>query len=162
MDILYLYDFVNIDILEIEKEKQIKANININEKDNELIFSNPLKLDLTINRKGFKFHFNGNIETDLILQCDRCLDKFFYTICADFNFLFIYNEDKLEYINGSNLILKNLIFGEIYLNIPYKKLCKLECKGLCPICGENLNKIKCNCKTDDKINPFYKLKALYN
>ena len=50
--------------------------------------------------------------------------------------------------------------GQIYLNIPIKKLCSYECKGLCPVCGTNLNLTKCNCENQFNENPFAKLKEL--
>ena len=32
-------------------------------------------------------------------------------------------------------------------------LCKEECKGLCPVCGADLNKKKCRCKRPE--NPVW-------
>jgi uncharacterized protein len=163
MDILYLYDFTEIELLDIENEKQIKANINITFfGKEELKFKEPLKFDLTISRKGYKFLFNGNIEASITLQCDRCLEEFEYSINTKFNFMYISNEDTMEYISGSVLNLKDLIFGEVYLNIPFKKLCKIDCKGLCSQCGENLNNSKCKCRAVNVNSPFAKLKTIYN
>ncbi len=161
MDTIYLFEFEELELLDIDREKKIIANIKISENE-ELKFNEPLKFDLTITRKGYKFLFNGNICTSLILQCDRCLEEYFSAINTDFNFLYILNEDVIEYISGSILNLKDLIFGEIYLNIPFKKLCKTNCKGLCAQCGTNLNFANCDCTTDDSMNPFAKLKTIFN
>ena len=57
------------------------------------------------------------------------------------------NEDTDDY-----LIMKNdsvdidTPLGEaILLSFPITFLCKEDCKGLCPMCGEDLNEGECNC-----------------
>ncbi len=37
----------------------------------------------------------------------------------------------------------------LFCNLPYKVLCKDGCKGLCPMCGENLNTGSCRCKNEN-------------
>ncbi|MGB9809870.1 MAG: YceD family protein, partial [Caldanaerobacter sp.] len=37
----------------------------------------------------------------------------------------------------------------VILSLPMKFLCKEDCKGLCPICGTNLNYGSCSCKRED-------------
>ena len=51
----------------------------------------------------------------------------------------------------------------ILLSIPLKPLCREECKGLCPVCGKNLNEGECEHvkKKEEEIDPRWeKLKAL--
>ncbi|RKY75804.1 DUF177 domain-containing protein, partial [candidate division KSB1 bacterium] len=38
------------------------------------------------------------------------------------------------------------------LEVPAKKLCMEDCKGLCPVCGKNLNTGSCSC-VKDEIDP---------
>lgn len=48
----------------------------------------------------------------------------------------------------------------VYLSMPMKALCKGDCKGICPMCGINLNTGKCECN-DFVIDPrLEKLKTL--
>ena len=55
---------------------------------------------------------------------------------------------------------------EIILNLSTRVLYKPECKGLCQVCGTNLNEKNCDCdklQTSDNItpnNPFSVLKNL--
>jgi uncharacterized protein len=37
---------------------------------------------------------------------------------------------------------------QFYLALPMKPLCVDACKGLCPVCGRNLNRETCDCKSD--------------
>ena len=56
----------------------------------------------------------------------------------------------LSCILDDKYILRNIIFSreEIILGYPVKFLCKIDCLGLCPKCGQNLNEKKCDCKND--------------
>lgn len=161
MEKLILYRFLEYDLFEIEDEIGIRGEISSEfTENNELIFLSPLQFLLNISKKGSKFLFEVSINTLLQLICDRCLEKFEFQINTKYNFLFIHGKDKIEYINGKMLNIKDLIMGDIYLNIPYKKLCNIECKGLCPVCGTNLNIAHCNCKTENVLSPFSKLQTL--
>lgn len=48
---------------------------------------------------------------------------------------------------GENVIeLTEDIREAILLDYPIKPLCKPDCRGICPLCGANLNEEKCGCK----------------
>jgi len=48
----------------------------------------------------------------------------------------------------------------VILSVPMKPLCKEDCKGLCPVCGANLNYEDCG-HTQEKVDPrLLKLKEL--
>ena len=55
------------------------------------------------------------------------------------------NLDETEYISGYDLDVDRLIYEEILLGFPTKVLCDEECKGLCKVCGHNLNEGECGC-----------------
>ena len=48
----------------------------------------------------------------------------------------------------------------IELEKPIKSLCSNDCKGICPSCGFDLNRIDCNCNNDSSTNELSKLKNL--
>ena len=37
---------------------------------------------------------------------------------------------------------------DILLAFPSRCLCRAECKGLCPDCGQNLNARECDCRSE--------------
>lgn len=51
-----------------------------------------------------------------------------------------------------------LVDQAIILSAPRKALCRVDCKGLCPTCGKNLNTGTCTCQQDKpqigENNPF--------
>lgn len=58
-------------------------------------------------------------------------------------------EDTGEFIvvEGMRLDLTALVREDLLLALPAKFLCREDCKGLCPICGKNLNDGSCSCKS---------------
>ena len=50
-------------------------------------------------------------------------------------------------MNGYEMDAETLIDNEMIMSLPMKVLCKETCKGLCPVCGKNLNDGECGCDT---------------
>ena len=98
-------------------------------------------------------------------HCDRC----FKEISRAFNWRF--NHNLVVHLSGDNddeyietpdyeIELDALVKEDILLELPSKFLCCDDCKGLCSICGKNLNDGICNCKCN-RIDPrFEALKQL--
>lgn len=57
------------------------------------------------------------------------------------------DSDDIIIVEDLKLDLDELIFTEIVISLPMKHLCREECKGLCSICGKNLNEGSCQCET---------------
>jgi uncharacterized protein len=46
------------------------------------------------------------------------------------------------------------------LEIPMNPICKTDCKGLCPVCGEDFNLRDCGHRPDAESSPFSNLKDM--
>ena len=57
-------------------------------------------------------------------------------------------KEEKDYIDGYSLDVDRLVFGELLLSMPGKVLCKDDCKGLCPVCGTDLNVTECDCEKE--------------
>jgi len=83
-----------------------------------------------------------------IIDCVRCLDPFSRKLQIDFADLYTFaqnideNSDLIVPEDGV-LDLSPSIREEFILAIPINPLCSIDCKGLCPVCGENRNFIDC-------------------
>ena len=55
------------------------------------------------------------------------------------------NEEIHEFMDGFKLDSDALLYDEITVNWPVKILCREDCKGLCPVCGHDLNEGDCGC-----------------
>ncbi|MDE5863901.1 MAG: DUF177 domain-containing protein, partial [Lachnospiraceae bacterium] len=53
--------------------------------------------------------------------------------------------DEISYIEDCTLDVDMLILDELYTAIPMNILCKEDCKGICKVCGMNLNTGICEC-----------------
>lgn len=60
-------------------------------------------------------------------------------------------EDEGDYIVLRNygLEIDELVVSDVLLELPAKHLCSENCKGLCSMCGANLNLGSCDCKEDN-------------
>ncbi len=54
-------------------------------------------------------------------------------------------EDDQPYMEGYQLNVETLVQHEVLLNWPMKILCKEDCKGVCSVCGRDLNSGSCGC-----------------
>lgn len=82
--------------------------------------------------------------------CARCAKKLTKKLCvsAEYGITRKLSEDSDEYVEAPDGLLD---VGELartlfYLELPQRVLCKDECKGLCPVCGTDLNLSTCSCK----------------
>jgi len=113
------------------------------------------KVVLEIISKGERsVSFSAKTKLSLIIPCGRCLDDvkipFDIQVSKDLDFNDtdddrIKDLDELNYIDGYKLDVDLLIFDEILLEFPLQVLCEPNCKGICKVCGTNLNKQSCDC-----------------
>ncbi len=72
-------------------------------------------------------------------------------------------EDEVELYSGEHIDVLGLLLKRLIAVVPTKVLCRAECAGLCPHCGQDLNEKSCRCaaqEAEDDGNPFAKLKKL--
>ncbi len=107
----------------------------------------------------------GSFALKMELECVRCLEE--YRQAVAFSFTDLYAFDKRS-ISESNLLvpeegqidLAPLLREYALLEIPIQPLCRADCKGLCPVCGENLNRVDCGHQPGGDESPFSALKDL--
>ncbi|WP_102400641.1 YceD family protein [Haloimpatiens massiliensis] len=108
----------------------------------------------------------GHVGGEIILTCSRCLEKFNYKLDLDFKETISTNsddkDDDLIFIDNSKLNIDDIIISNIIMSLPLKRLCREDCKGLCQLCGTNLNYSNCNCKDEDVDPRLAKLKEFFS
>jgi uncharacterized protein len=85
----------------------------------------------------------------LYTDCARCLTTFPQPLDIDFTELYAFalkfaTESGLILPDDGNVDLEPLVREYMLLEVPLNPLCKPDCKGLCPVCGGNLNEEVCN------------------
>jgi len=101
----------------------------------------------------------GQISTIVSLRCSKCLKPFDYVIESDFLDIFIPEEsnesqsdESIHPLTSDEIDISSIVEETILLQIPFAPSCSKDCKGLCPVCGTNLNEQQCGCDTT-KIDP---------
>lgn len=113
----------------------------------------PVELKLS-NIGQSKALVEGHVRLVLGMQCDRCLRDVDYTFDLSFSLKAVSpersehceeSEEDTDFMEGYHLNVDELIDNEILLNWPMKILCSESCKGICKVCGKNLNDGDCGC-----------------
>lgn len=134
----------------------------------------PLRVRINISRAGSKYVLDGYLSGRLRLRCDRCLEPFCNDLKSDFRLflslptsdaekseLELLEEDmSVDFIMGDEIDLDGVVREQIYFSLPMKSLCRKDCRGLCPVCGTNLNKEECKCRREVGHPGFSELKNL--
>ena len=89
------------------------------------------------------------------LKCDRCLREVTKEFTLQFSAQAVSpdvadeqeQDEERGFLEGYQLNVDSLISNEIITCWPMKILCKEDCKGLCSVCGKDLNEGKCDCDT---------------
>lgn len=104
-----------------------------------------------------KAKVEGSVELTFDTRCDRCLSKVPKKLTLNFSRIVLSpdltadedseDDDYLSFMEGYQLNVETFMYNEILINWPMKILCQSDCKGVCPICGKNLNDGTCECDT---------------
>ena len=68
-------------------------------------------------------------------------------------------EDSYVYA-GEVIELGEMLREQLLLTTPMQPLCHEDCLGLCPVCGQDLNVRRCECREEQIPSPFAVLKKL--
>ncbi|MEX1307827.1 MAG: DUF177 domain-containing protein [Eubacteriales bacterium] len=108
----------------------------------------------------------ADIEAVLSVPCDRCLVDTEISVKTAMSDVFSRTgeDEEIYHFNGHDLVIDRAVMDNVVLSLPMHVLCKADCKGLCPHCGEDLNKDSCNCEIEMKKanSPFASLDGLFS
>ncbi len=114
----------------------------------------PVSFLITNTGKG-RAQIAGEMELTVLLRCDRCLKDVPYTFSLKFSngvtapeFGAAVSEEEADTsLIGHQFDVDDLVYNEISVNWPMKILCKPDCRGICSVCGKDLNEGACECDT---------------
>ena len=110
----------------------------------------PIKVSGVIELHGDDCYVDGEINCKIVGKCARCLEDAIYHFSEEFSVKYVRSNpdpEAFEYVYKSGIIdLRQAVSEIISLNEPLIIYCKENCKGLCPVCGCNLNEKDCDCK----------------
>lgn len=133
----------------------------------EIVFSEPVSINGRLYRlEDDVVFFSGSFSTTISTLCNRCLEPVTEEIDYDFDEV-VFAEGREEDYDlviepiGEGFDLEEFVVNLLQLKLPLTFLCDEECKGLCPVCGTNLNTSECSCKEEKIDDRFAMLKNLF-
>lgn len=167
---------VNLTDVFSSEEKIVKKEISLdmdaftyNGDKYPVIFKEPVSMSFS-NISAGKALVEGNGKLSIEMQCDRCLKtvpyemdlQFSYEVFSPDNLSEDIEDDEQNFMEGYELNVVNLVNNEILMSWPMKVLCKPQCKGICTVCGKDLNTGECGCDTFVPDPRWAALKDIFN
>jgi uncharacterized protein len=168
---------MKIDIRQIQNEPKV---FHLSETAQELEiavdgakFPFPIEVEFTGMLSGDEIICQADITAEVELECGRCLEIFNLPMYSHVQFVvqqldapddIVNEDDDFEIISKSqaDLEIGQRVREVVILGMPLKPLCSEDCKGLCPMCGANLNEAPCDCVPDKTDERWDVLKNLFN
>lgn len=170
--------FVSLHALEL---KPVSFEVDI--PPGEIDFESKLKQSSALHSEGKVELLNSSlgeirIVGDLTVQiesvCDRCAEPAGYSMENHFDLIYMPSSEantpgekeideagaEVGYYDGNGLELKEVLREVVLLALPMQLVCRGDCKGVCPTCGQNLNQKACNCQPQTADDRWSKLKLL--
>ena len=122
-----------------------------------------------------EIRIQGKLKVEMECDCDRCLEPTRYPIDSRFDLYYrpmtgedVPGEVRLDagdtetsFYDGGGIELEEVLREHILLTLPMQKLCREDCKGICPRCGQNRNAVLCSCDPkpgDDRWHALHEVK----
>ena len=107
----------------------------------------------------------AKFSAETTLECVRCLNEYDLALVWEMTELYAFNEksvteSELILPEDAHIDLESLVREGAILEFPINPICKPNCKGLCIVCGENLNLKDCGHRPEQSDSPFSALKKL--
>jgi len=144
---------------------QIDESIGVND-------INSVKGDVTLTRTKSGIMVKGEMTASVKGICSRCLRPIDYEVSYDFEEEALPSAtiseglspqaqpDHLTIDESQILDLSEAIQQYALLTMPVKPLCRPDCAGICPCCGQDLNQTVCQCPPNARDQRWSKLISL--
>ncbi len=127
--------------------------------EEEGAFLEDIDYTMHLSRDNDKIKAKGNIHTVVSIPCVRCLESFDFKIDTPFDITLLpvrsielsgesldLKDMDYSFFEGNSVDVAKILMEQVNLFISIKPICSPSCKGLCPMCGANLNREHCQCE----------------
>ncbi len=116
----------------------------------------------------------GRMAVRMEADCDRCLEPLGFPIESGFQLSYLpasaledgdeiqvqAAETEAGFYEGDGIDLADVLREQILLALPMQRLCQEDCQGICPVCGQNRNRVVCACREKMPDDRWAKLRDL--
>ena len=128
----------------------------------------PFDVDLRLESSPDGIRVTGDISGIFQLECTRCTEPVDFPLFAQVDEFFcrptlplltpdgreeaeVPREESYR-LEGEEMDLNSMVNDQVLLSLPIKRLCREDCRGICPLCGLDLNLGGCDCR-DEQVDP---------
>jgi len=125
--------------------------------DHEFALPGGLDYDLMLTNAGEGILATGIIRGHVVGTCDRCLEPAEFDLAGEVDEYYLFkapsqtdslgeDEDDVDFSlvgDDHTIDLTDALQASVLMETPFVVLCREDCRGLCPVCGENLNLHDC-------------------
>lgn len=169
---------MRIDLENLEGGKSDFAHVynpdDLNPVDERVMLSAPATVNGKVRLAGNEVFVKGHVDTRAQVECDRCLKPVELPVSADFELEYITGSEyeassvaalteaemSVSVFDGDAIDVDEIVKEQILLAVPTRMLCREECKGICPECGNDRNAGECDCVTKEIDPRWAALKTL--
>jgi uncharacterized protein len=121
----------------------------------------PAKAEGRVRREDGQVKIRGSVSAQVELECDRCLRAIAFPVAASFDVDYVpaskyaaepaaelLDDDlAVAVFDGEAIDIDDLVREQVILALPSRAICRVDCKGLCPVCGIDKNLKGCECES---------------
>ena len=125
-------------------------NMSFNGQD--IVFETPFILKGVVKNIAGILYLDIDADVSFETQCARCLDKISKSMSFEIKEAFSkvpQDDEDITVLESGNIDLDDVTAKAFVGSLPINYLCSDECKGLCSICGCNLNRESCSCNAEN-------------
>jgi uncharacterized protein len=154
---------MRIDLVHLENGKgdfaQVYQPDELDLGDERARLFSPASISGKIRRSGSEVFIDGNLDSCVQVDCDRCLRPLQLPVKSDFSLEYITGSEyeanrtaelteelmAVSVFDGQTIDVDEIAKEQILLQVPTRSLCKEDCKGFCPTCAADRNAGECGC-----------------
>jgi len=136
--------------------------------------SRTIDIDISLNAANRNVMVHACMKGCLGFRCSRCAERKTYELNHSFVHVFVSKtrhsalpedfeasgEAEFTFFEGKKVEIEPVAAEELVVALPETPLCSVECRGLCPECGTNLNDGSCDCVNDNVDPRWEKLREI--
>ena len=142
--------------------------------EREISLASPVNVALELIPEAEHIRFSGHLRTAVRVACSRCLQDFILELNETIPLILLQpvspdSEEEIDlrpqdldttFFDGEAVDVDLIVAEQIFLALPQRPLCRLDCQGLCSECGADLNRESCGCEKREIGSAFDALKAV--
>lgn len=165
---------LTVDLTQLERRGRVRIDAElppdralVEDTGAELV--GPVRVAVEAQQTGSDVVVRGNVTGTVRLECRRCLAAVEAGIAASLTLVYRENMDPVEAeaaevyalpARAHELDLEPALREHLLLAVPRYGLCSEACRGLCAVCGANLNETDCDCVAADQDERWAPLRRL--